>query len=230
MFVSISDAETVVSLLILILVIYHIIRLIFERVNETDGKVNDRDERVNQTDERYLICLIYPLIPLIYPLIPLIYPLIPLIYPLIPLIYLTIRLIYHLIHLTSRCFARTHPFNLTSKEDNAAHDQQDTDGLQKNPLMDKTLPTASIPVTVEHSNPGPRLSLNVAHSAGSEGVAHSVPGYDHTDKGMGSSLQPSLKCPSDWTDKEDNRSYDQQNRDGVEENTFMDKILFIGVF
>ncbi|KAF8518962.1 hypothetical protein BU17DRAFT_66129 [Hysterangium stoloniferum] len=83
-------------------------------------------------------------------------------------------------------------------------------------------PTAPMPVTVECSNPGPKLSLNVAHSAGSEGVAHSVPGYDHTDRGIGSSMQPTSEHPSDRTHKEDNHSYNRQNTDGLEENTLMD--------
>ncbi|KAF8529777.1 hypothetical protein BU17DRAFT_79892 [Hysterangium stoloniferum] len=82
-----------------------------------------------------------------------------------------------------------------------------------------------MPVTVECSNPRPSLSLNVGNSAGSEGVSYSVPGYDHTDRGKGSSLQPASEHPSDLTDKEDDPSYDRQSTDGLEQNTLMDGLF-----
>ncbi|KAF8518971.1 hypothetical protein BU17DRAFT_90460 [Hysterangium stoloniferum] len=137
-----------------------------------------------------------------------------------------------------------HPSDLTDKEDDPSYDpsydQRNRDGSRKIyrwmkhciiPVLrlDKELPTALMPVTVECSNPGPSLSLNVAHSAGSEGVAHSVPGYDHTDGGKASSPQPTLEHPSDLTDREDNPSYDRQNTDGLEENTLMDETLSTGM-
>ncbi|KAF8516160.1 hypothetical protein BU17DRAFT_92991 [Hysterangium stoloniferum] len=150
-----------------------------------------------------------------------------------PLIIYVIRLIIHVIRL------RTDPSNLTSKEDNAAHNQQDMDGLQKNPLMDKKLynPGSSLRrgCTTHGSHTGHHGTLKpwtkVVIECGPMLVQRVWPilfpvMITRTEEWCtGSSLKPLSERPSDQTDKKDDRSYDQHNRDGVEENTVMDETL-----